>query len=62
MTAVDYSASAARRPIGQTGFWAAVRARIDAYRTYQSLDKLTDQQLEDVGLTRGDIARVAYGR
>ena len=62
MTAATFTTTIARRPAGQTGFWAALRARIDAYKTYQSLDRLTDQQLEDVGLTRGDIARVAYGR
>ena len=38
---------------------AAVAAWNDARQTRNELAKLTDRELDDIGLTRGDIDRVA---
>ena len=38
-------------------FMRGVRAR----RTVAELSRLTDRELDDIGLTRSDIPRVAYG-
>jgi uncharacterized protein YjiS (DUF1127 family) len=34
----------------------------DARITRKSLDKLTDHELDDIGLCRGDIEDIAHGR
>lgn len=36
----------------------AARAWPERHRTYESLRALTDRELADIGMTRGDIARV----
>lgn len=41
---------------------AAFSAWNDARVTRKSLGKLTDRELDDIGLTRADIDRVAEGR
>lgn len=40
-------------------FFGAVAAWNDARMTRNELAKLTDRELDDIGLTRGDIDRVA---
>ena len=35
------------------------RVRRDIRRTYKELSALTNRELDDLGLTRGDIARVS---
>ena len=44
------------------GVVASVVAWNDARVTRNSLSTLTDRELEDIGLCRGDIELVAYGR
>ena len=41
---------------------AAFTAWNDARVTRNALARLTDRELDDIGLTRGDIERVAQGR
>jgi len=45
--------------------WRWVRAfaerRVAYYRTLRELRSMTDLELKDIGLTRGDIERVAKG-
>ena len=41
--------------------WAAVTAWNDARITKNALGRLTDRELDDIGLTRGDIEQVARG-
>lgn len=39
----------------------SLRAGWVAHRTYNELSRLSDQQLEDIGLTRADVPRAAAG-
>ena len=39
----------------------AYRVRVQAHRNLQTLLNLSDRMLEDIGLTRGDLASVQYG-
>ena len=52
----DAQLSAARPALG---FFGALVARYDAWRTYQrtvaELSKLSDRELDDIGITRGAI-------
>ncbi|MTH77650.1 DUF1127 domain-containing protein [Paracoccus aestuariivivens] len=41
---------------------AAVAAWNDARVTKNALSRLSDRELDDIGLTRGDIERVAHAR
>lgn len=41
-----------------TAFAEAVERRVVAKRTYEELSRLTDRELEDIGLTRWDINNV----
>jgi uncharacterized protein YjiS (DUF1127 family) len=41
---------------------ASVAAWNDARVTRKSLDRLSDRELNDIGLTRGDIERIARRR
>jgi uncharacterized protein YjiS (DUF1127 family) len=58
------------RPLGAgfraTGLLAAIVGRIaawnDARVTRKALSQLTDRELDDLGLTRGDIDDIAAGR
>lgn len=58
------------RPLGAgfraNGVLAAIVGRIaawnDARVTRKALSKLTDRELDDLGLTRGDIEDIAAGR
>ncbi|PTQ67561.1 DUF1127 domain-containing protein [Celeribacter persicus] len=51
---------------GHKGFGAGLFGKLAAYRnaakTLKALDALSDRELADIGLERGDIADVAYGR
>jgi uncharacterized protein YjiS (DUF1127 family) len=40
---------------------AALRAWLDTRRTERALSKLSDRELDDIGLTRGDINDIARG-
>lgn len=42
--------------------WAAVTAWNNARVTKSALNRLTDRELDDIGLNRGDIERIAYLR
>lgn len=42
-----------------TAFAEAIERRVVAKRTYEELSRLTDRELEDIGLTRWDINNVA---
>lgn len=42
--------------------WATVTAWNDARMTKNALYRLTDRELDDIGLCRGDIERVAHHR
>jgi uncharacterized protein YjiS (DUF1127 family) len=59
MTDLTASASTLRAP----GFslLAAFRAWRDARATERALSKLSDRELDDIGLCRGDITAIAYG-
>ncbi len=38
-----------------------LRSGWSAHRTYNALSRLSDEQLEDIGLTRADVPRAAAG-
>ncbi len=66
MTGVTMSAIETNRgfSVGGPGHLVArvvslVGARLAAYRTRRELERLTDQQLNDIGLCRHDIEHVA---
>ncbi len=42
--------------------WAVLTAWNDARVTKNALNRLTDRELDDIGLNRGDIERIAYLR
>ncbi|MBK5945585.1 hypothetical protein CCR83_03745 [Rhodobacter veldkampii DSM 11550] len=63
------SAYDTNRALAQTGFagaatklFAAVAAWNDARATRSALSRLSDRALDDIGLTRSDIDRIAAGR
>lgn len=65
MAAIDY-ARASHGHDGRFGsatsrFFAALAAWNDARVTRNALAKLSDRELEDIGLARGEIANVAAG-
>lgn len=47
------------------GFFKAAAAKLEAHleyrRTYETLSAMTDRELDDIGIGRGDIAAVARG-
>lgn len=45
-----------------TALTDAVVAWNDARQTYKSLEALSDRELDDIGLTRGDIFAIAHRR
>ncbi|MDF3854483.1 DUF1127 domain-containing protein [Paracoccus sp. P2] len=63
MSAVELSHNHAAGSLGQV--FARLTARIaawnDARITRRELSRLTDRELTDIGLTRGDIEHVARG-
>ncbi len=64
MTAIDTNrALAGARPAG-FGFslWSALTAWNDARRTRNALHELSDYELNDIGLCRGDIDEVSRRR
>jgi uncharacterized protein YjiS (DUF1127 family) len=58
MTTYDMSRPAARGGFFN-GFFAAVIAWNDARQTRSALERLSDHELADIGLCRGDIDTVA---
>jgi uncharacterized protein YjiS (DUF1127 family) len=48
----------ARLADGLRGLWWALRHHAERRRAYAQLRALTDRELEDIGLARGDIGRV----
>jgi uncharacterized protein YjiS (DUF1127 family) len=58
MTTYDISRPASRGGF-LSGFIAAVIAWNDARQTRNALERLSDHQLADIGLNRGDIDAVA---
>lgn len=60
----DTNARSANAMAGAQDFYASMVSSINAWNqarhTRAVLNKLTDAELEDIGLARGDIARVAY--
>jgi uncharacterized protein YjiS (DUF1127 family) len=48
----------ARLADGLRAVWWAVRHYAERRRAYEQLRALTDRELEDIGLARGDIGRV----
>ncbi|SFK01160.1 DUF1127 domain-containing protein [Celeribacter neptunius] len=44
-----------------TSFFSGFSAYRNAMKTRKALEALSDHELNDIGLTRGDIARVAEG-
>ncbi|MDO5612797.1 MAG: DUF1127 domain-containing protein [Paracoccus sp. (in: a-proteobacteria)] len=64
MAAFDTNrAQAGARPFGfgLTRVIAAFAAWNDARRTRNALNRLSDHELDDIGLCRGDIDRIARG-
>lgn len=51
--------------VGEPGLFARLRSRMNAWRearlTRIELSRLSDRDLDDIGLCRGDIERVARG-
>lgn len=62
MTTINTNHSAA---VGQAGIVARFTSMLDAWRdtrvTRRELNRLSDRELDDIGLTRGDIERIARG-
>ncbi len=58
MTTYDMSRPASRGGL-LNGFLAALIAWNDARQTRSALERLSDHELADIGLTRGDIDAVA---
>ncbi|SCY78885.1 DUF1127 domain-containing protein [Paracoccus tibetensis] len=62
MTTIDTNHSAA---LGQGGIVARFTSMLEAWRdtrvTRRELNRLSDRELDDIGLTRGDIERIARG-
>ncbi|REC58693.1 DUF1127 domain-containing protein [Rhodosalinus sediminis] len=52
------SAVTGRTSLGIAGFVGALAAWNDARVTRKTLSKLSDRELEDIGLSRGDIDRI----
>ena len=50
---------------GQAGIVARFTSMLEAWRdtrvTRRELNRLSDRELDDIGLTRGDIERIARG-
>lgn len=63
MSAVEMSHNRAAAGLGSVfaRVTATVAAWNDARITRRELNRLTDRDLSDIGLTRGDIERVARG-
>jgi len=66
MTTIDYAAPAAARPAFSTGLRAVFNApalmlkrRLVAAQTRNELARLSDKQLDDIGLLRTDIATIS---
>lgn len=61
MAAYDVtSTAAAKAELGVAGrLFAAFSEWNDARMTRKALSRLSDRELDDIGLTRGDIARIA---
>ncbi|SFD73611.1 DUF1127 domain-containing protein [Roseivivax sediminis] len=64
MSTVHTARPASLDVAGQIGslFVSAVNSAVsfrDARRTQKALSKLTDRELDDIGLTRADISRIA---
>ena len=57
-------ASIAGSSTSETGFFAALLKRVQDYRMYRrtfaELDTLSDNELNDLGLSRYDLERAAY--
>ena len=65
MVAIDTTRSAAPAITGRIiaaifNVFAAISAWNDARATTAALSKLSDRELDDIGLCRGDIYRVAH--
>lgn len=63
MSAVEMSHNHAAAGLGSVfaRVMAMVAAWNDARITRRELNRLTDRELSDIGLTRGDVERVARG-
>ncbi|KGJ04495.1 protein of unknown function [Paracoccus halophilus] len=61
MSAIDTNRvqSGARSSGIGSKIWAALSAWNDARVTKNALNRLTDRELDDIGLCRGDIERIA---
>ncbi|SEL11821.1 DUF1127 domain-containing protein [Roseovarius nanhaiticus] len=60
MSAIDFNSPRHIEPgvvgLGLTRMFSAFTAWNDARATRKALSALTDRELEDIGLTRGDVA------
>ncbi len=62
MTSIDTRAPVAGRPLGfLTKLAAALSAWRDARTTRGELNRLSDRELDDIGIARSDIERIARG-
>lgn len=64
MSAIEMSRPAAAGGYGNVvaRFFSMIATWNDARVTRRELNRLTDRELDDIGLTRGDIERIARAR
>lgn len=64
MTAIDIFRAPAAAPASGIGarLRAALSSWVETRTTREALNRLTDRELDDIGLCRADIERVARGR
>ncbi|SLN50008.1 DUF1127 domain-containing protein [Pseudooctadecabacter jejudonensis] len=61
MAAIDYRSAAPKTGFSLQSIVGTLVAWNDRRMTRASLNRLTARELDDIGLTRGDIDAVAYG-
>ena len=61
MAAIDFRPTAAKAGFSFAGLVGALAAWNDRRMTQKALNKLSDHQLDDLGLVRGDIDEISHG-
>jgi len=61
MAAIDFRTTTVKSGFSLSSVFGALAAWNDARMTRNSLNKLSARELDDIGLVRGDIERIALG-
>ena len=61
MAAIDFRTAPAKAGFSLSSLFGAFAAWNDARLTRNSLNKLSARELDDIGLVRGDIEKIAQG-